>query len=80
MTQSSYNRHKVAIQIQDAGDLQALAREFVKVVDSAMAETGSTERTWSDPAVIMFVNKFESLSHSDTRFSDAYRVCQERAG
>jgi hypothetical protein len=75
----TYNRFQVAIDIQDACNLQALAREFVKVVDSAMEETRSTEETWRDPAVVMFVNKLESLCRSEERFSAAYNVCQKRA-
>jgi hypothetical protein len=77
---ATYNRHKVAIEVQDAGNLRALAREFVKVVDTASDATQSTEATWSDAAVVMFVNKFESLCHSEERFSAAYKVCQEKAG
>ena len=75
----TYNRHKTAIDVQDAGNLRALAREFVKVVDTAMEETKSTEATWADPAVVLFVNKFESLCRSEARFSEAYAACQEKA-
>jgi hypothetical protein len=76
----AYNRFKVALDVQDAVNLRALAREFVKVVDQAADDTKSTEATWNDPAVVLFVNKFESLVHSnwDSRFSDAYRACQEK--
>jgi hypothetical protein len=79
---SEYNRHKVALDVQDAVNLRALVREFVKVVDQAAEETQSTEATWADPAVRLFVNKFESLSHSNwnDHFSQAYNVCQEKAG
>jgi len=75
----AFNRHKVALDVQDAGNLRALAREFVRVVDDAMEETKSTEATWADAAVRLFVNKFESLCRSESTFSDAYRVCKERA-
>lgn len=74
-----YNRHKVAIDVQDAGNLRALAREFVKVVDTAMEENQSTMATWADPAVVLFVNKFESLCHSEQRFSEAYAACKAKA-
>jgi hypothetical protein len=74
----TYNRHKVAIEVQDAGNLRALAREFVKVVDAAMEETTSTTATWEDPAVVMMVNKFESLCRSEERFSKAYAECREK--
>lgn len=33
--QETYNRFQVALDIQDAGNLRAIAREFVKVVDAA---------------------------------------------
>jgi hypothetical protein len=74
----TYNRHRVAIEVQDAGNLKALAREFVKVVDSAFAENQSTTATWEDAAVVLFVNKFESLCRSEQRFFKAYDVCMER--
>ena len=75
----SYNRHKIAIEIQDACNLRAIAREFVKVVDAASDETQSTTATWDDAAVVMLVNKLESLCRSEERFSAAYKLCQERA-
>ena len=75
----AYNRHKIAIEVQNAGNLRALAREFVRVVDDAMEETKSTMATWDDAAVVLFVNKFESLCRSESRFSAAYAVCQEKA-
>lgn len=75
----TYNRHKVALEIQDAGNLRAIAREFVKVVDSAADETRSTEATWRDPAVVMVANKIESLVYSDARFGEAYKACKEKA-
>jgi hypothetical protein len=76
---AKYNRHKIAIEVQDAGNLRAIAREFVKVVEAANDETQSTVATWDDAAVVLFVNKLESLCHSDARFSAAYKVCKERA-
>jgi hypothetical protein len=74
-----YNRHKVAIEIQDACNLRAIAREFVKVVESASDETQSTTETCNDPAVVLLVNKLESLCRSEARFSAAYRLCSELA-
>jgi uncharacterized protein YukE len=73
-----YNRHKVALEAQDAVNMRALAREFVRVVDQATDESRSTSVTWHDAAVILFVNKFESLCGSAGRFSDAYDVCKAR--
>ena len=75
----AYNRHKVALDVQDAGNLQALAREFVKVVDQAMAETRSTTATWEDPAVVLFVDKFASLCRINDRYQTAYDACQKKA-
>lgn len=81
MTDQPYNRFKAALDVQDAVNLRALAREFVKVVDQAAEETKSTIETWADPAVVLFVNKLESLSHTNWNdvFSKAYRTCQEKA-
>lgn len=76
----NYNRFKVALEIQDAGNMRAIAREFVKVIDNAMAEIKVTTLVWEDPAVVLFVNKLESLSRSEERFSAAYQLCHERAG
>lgn len=75
----NYDRFRVALDIQDAGNMRAIAREFVRVVDAAMHETQSTAATWADPAVILFVNKLESLSRSDANFSAAYDSCLKRA-
>ena len=74
-----YNRHRVAIEIQDAGNLRAIAREFVKVVDAASDETRSTEATWRDAAVVLLANKIESLTRSEERFGQAYADCIARA-
>jgi hypothetical protein len=79
MTGRTYNRFRIALEVQDAGNLRALAREFVRVVDAASDEVKSTEATWADPAVRLFVNKFESLCRSDANFSEAYDACHECA-
>lgn len=76
----TYNRHRVAIEAQDAVSLRGLAREFVKIVDNADAELRSTSAVWEDAAVRLFVNKFESLCRSEANYSEAYKVCQEKAG
>jgi hypothetical protein len=73
----SYNRHRIALEVQDAVNLRALAREFVKIVDQASAEAKSA--TWADPAVVLFVNKLESLCRSADKFNEAYAVCKDRA-
>ena len=72
-TTTTYNPYKVALQVQDACNLRALAREFVKVVDAA---NGNCD----DAAVIMFVSKFESMVQPDVRFNAAYDTCLERLG
>lgn len=75
----NFDRFRSAIDIQGAGNMRASAREFVRVVDAAMHDTGSTTETWADPAVVLFVSKLESLSRSEAKFSAAYRACQNRA-
>jgi len=75
-----YNRHQVAIDIQDACNPRALARELVKIVDAAVNALDSTVPTWDDPAVILMINKLESMARSKARFSAAYAACQERVG
>lgn len=60
----NYNHFRVAIDLQDAGNTRAIAREFVNIVDSAMRDTGSTKATWTDPAVVLCINKLESLARS----------------
>src|SRR5258705_1672333 len=65
MNNNTYNRFQVALDIQNAGNLRAIAREFVRVVDDAMAETQSTTATWDDAAVVLMVNKLESLCRSE---------------
>jgi len=72
-----YNRHEVALEVQNAVNLRALAREFVKVVDQAAEESKSTSATWADPAVVPFVSKFESLCGSTGKFSEADAVCRD---
>ena len=76
---AEYDRFRVAIDIQNAGNLRALARAFVRVVDAAPDETQSTTAAWDDAAVVLFVNKFESLTRSEQRFSAAYKACLELA-
>jgi hypothetical protein len=75
----TYNRFKVAIEIQDACNMRAIAREFVKVVDAAHAETKDTSKTWADPAVVLLVNKLESLARSNDRLALAYDACHNRS-
>jgi hypothetical protein len=78
METATYNRHKIALDIQDACNMRAIARELVKVVDAAMEECRSTEATWRDAAVVLMINKLESLSHSERDFSRAYTECKAK--
>ena len=75
----NYNRFHVALAMQDACNLQAISRAFVQIVDSAAADCGSTDATYTDPAVVLAVSKIESLCHSSDRFGKAYDVAVERA-
>ncbi len=70
-------RFETALAIQDAGNLRAIAREFVKIVDAAEDATGSTTGTWADPAVIMVANKIADLTgcNNPLTFAKAYEVC-----
>jgi hypothetical protein len=76
---NDYNRFRVALAMQDACNLRAIARAFVQIVDSAAADCGSTTATYDDAAVVLAVGKIESLCHSDDRFSKSYDVAVERA-
>jgi hypothetical protein len=73
-------RFQLALDVQSGGNLRAIARAFVAVVDAADAELHSTMAVWCDPAVVLFVNKLESLVRSEANFSQAYAECQRRAG
>lgn len=73
------DRFRVALDIQDAGNMQAIAREFVRVVDAAMEEVKATTLVWEDAAVRLFVNKLESLARSEANYGAAYVECHKRA-
>ena len=80
------NRFAQAIQVQDAGNLCAIARLLVEVADEAMAETRTTTKVWEDPAVRLVVAKLAELcrvgaSADDTflTFSRAYDECNRRS-
>jgi hypothetical protein len=72
----TYNRHRVALAIQDAINPRAIARELVKVVEAAAETADSTSAICKDPAVVLVVSKLESLIQSEDRFADAYHECQ----
>lgn len=73
------NRFKAALDVQDACNLRAIARLLVVAADAAAEETKSTQGVYDDAAVVMIVNKLESLVRSDARFGAAYVLCHERA-
>ena len=72
------NLYKDALDVQDACNLRAIARLLVKAADAA-ADADGTDASYCDPAVVLIVNKIESLVHSDERFSAAYDECERRA-
>lgn len=77
---SAYDRFKIALEIQDAVNPRAIARELVKVVDAAANAGNGTQGICDDPAVILLVNKLESMVRSESRFSAAYAACGEFSG
>jgi hypothetical protein len=76
------DRFQMALDVQSGGNMRAIARAFVAVVDAAMADLQDTKAVCRDPAVVLFVNKLESLSQSERvgAFSIAYEECRKRAG
>ena len=53
--------YKTALEIQDACNLRAVAREFVKIVDATWKGDGPT-----NPAIIMMISKIASLARFET--------------
>jgi hypothetical protein len=72
----SRSRFQVAVDLQDACNLRAIARELVRAADEA-AEEGGTGFSYRDAAVILIVNKIESLVHSNEGFPLAYDHCHK---
>lgn len=74
------NRHKLALDVQDAGNLRAIARSFVEVCDDATRELGVMTSVWRDPAVILFAAKIAQLTGCDDggflHYSKAYEACK----
>jgi hypothetical protein len=62
------------IDVQDACNLRGIARLLVRAADMA-ADAGGTEASYRDAAVVLIVNKIESLVHSSARFNAAYDEC-----
>jgi hypothetical protein len=68
-----------ALFVQDACNLRAIARLLVAAADHA-ANNGRKQET--DAAVVLIVNKLESLVHSELGdiYCNAYEACHELAG
>lgn len=77
---ADYNRFRVALGLQDGVNLRAIARELVKAADAAGEETQSTRGVYADAAVVLIVNKLDSLVHSHDGFGTAYNECKARSG
>lgn len=78
---ADFNRFKVALDLQDGVNLRAIARSLVLAADAANMEGGGTAATYADPAVILIINKLESLVRSEAigTFSRAFAECQQRS-
>ena len=76
-TQSYRNRFQTAIELQDACNLRAIARKLVEAADEA-ADAGGTQASYDDPAVILIVDKIESLVRSQDikRCNEAWDQCK----
>ena len=72
------NLYADALAVQDAVNLRAIARLLVQAADAA-ANASGTAASYCDPAVVLIVNKIESLVHSEQRFNEAYSECERRA-
>ncbi len=77
------NMYKTAIQIQDACNLQAVARELVKVIDTGVKAEGhiDTQSINEHPVVKLIVDKLADLANirSYESFCEAYDVCKMKA-
>jgi len=65
--------------VQDAVNLRAIARLLVAAADRAADQDGGTEASYNDAAVILIVNKIESLVNSadHARFHNALEACRK---
>ena len=76
----TYNRFATALAIQDACNINAVARELVKVLDDARVNGLTGIDLVSDAAVILLVNKLDSMvNYSADHFSRAYNVAVENS-
>jgi len=74
------NQYRLALEVQDAVNLRAIARLLVAAADVA-ADAGGTRASYDDPAVILIVSKIESLvrSQESMRFQIAFENCRTLA-
>lgn len=71
------SRFADALELQDGCNLRAIARALVRAADEASDQEGGTAASYRDAAVILIVNKLESLVRSEQHYSRAYRECLE---
>jgi len=71
---------KAALDVQDAGNLRAIARLLVAAADYAADHCGGTFASYDDAAVILIVDKIESLvrSQDQPRYLAALDVCKAK--
>jgi hypothetical protein len=74
-----YNRFKVARDIQNACNTSGVARELIRVIESAAHDLQCGRgRLAHDPAVVAVVDKLQSLMRLDPYA--AHDACARRAG
>ena len=75
----SYDRFKIAVDIQNACNPSGVAHELVRVVQDAMHDPACKGTAWvcADPAVVAVIDKLQSLMRLDA--FQAHRLCSERA-
>jgi hypothetical protein len=74
----SYDRFKVAVDIQNASNPSGVAHELVRVIQDAYLDPKWEGTAWvcADPAVVAVVDKLQSLMRLDA--CEAHRLCSER--
>ena len=67
-----------ALMIQDACNLYALANRFARVLEDLRGNGVSMgDELRQHPVTVLWVNKIDSLVHSDQRFDKAYTFCND---
>lgn len=74
---------RLALDVQDACNLSGVVKTFATVLDTLWTDAHErgkgTDWVNTHPVTVLFVNKLESLTHSDDRFRHAYEWCKEQA-